>query len=94
MKGLEAFLLIFTGTALLAVGAVSFIGASDALSDLEQTRASFRGLGGLVLDISDALGASDNAEYKELLSILRLTGIAFAIIGLVTVLYGFIKALK
>ena len=94
MKAAEDFAIIFGGAVLLAIGAVAFVGASDALNDLQQTRANFSGLGGVIFDITDALGASDAAEYKRLLGILRLVGIGSAVFGLVFVLYGLVRALR
>ena len=48
-----AFLLVVIGALFVAAGVVGFIAASDALSEIEQNRESFGGLGGLLMDLSD-----------------------------------------
>ena len=87
-------LTIVVGAVLLAAGVVIFVGATDALNDLQQSRTELGGLAGLIFDLSDSLGASNFNTRKQLLEILRLTGVGGAVVGLVAVAYGLIRAFK
>ena len=90
----HGFIVLVIGALLTAAGVMGFVGASDALEEAQQFRSSLGGLPGIVIDLADAMGATDLEELQDRLEFIRLAGIGVAIFGGFVALFGLLKGLK
>ena len=86
---------IFIFSAILIIGGLIFASQSHSLlQGIYQAERSFGGLGGLVMVVTDVLGATDNYETKFRLEVIRAASAGVAIVGVLVGLYGVSRAIR
>ena len=81
--------LILVGFLLLIFGVIVAVGSHLSLQEIAEQRAALGGLGGVAINFSDFLGASNYSELESNLETLSWVSAAGAIVGLVIEGLGF-----
>lgn len=82
MKASTAIGAMIFGGVLIAISAVFFFGAQDGLAEIEAARGAAGGLGGFLIEFTDALGATNIEEAHQRLIWIRGFSIGGIAIGI------------
>lgn len=90
MRGFAWFVYIAIATLLMGAGIAAFMGASDALADME------RGGGGSWMEglLTHFASAARFGHEREALRVVRVAGVAVAVVGAIMSLFGFVRVAR